>query len=330
MERNYEELRKNFIRKYDLDFLRNELITFADADVDVYDMCDNGKETIHLTSHFCDEHLYKARNSSSGMSPMEAVYRDDILDIAFKRIDSKPKFYQGDDLENLRTWFRNNGGIAMKVANFSPNVARKVYERYMPKFNARIMDYSCGWGARLLGCLASNYNYEYVGIEPNSPLRNSLKEFSQFIADTLWEGENKATIYEGGSELFHPELENTVDLSFSSPPYFDLEVYTQEETQSIVKFPEYQAWIDGYMKPTLENIYKYTKSGGYHIVNLKNMTTGKKYPLLTDWLLNAFKVGFKPVEKLEMYHQSQRQFNKNKPDMNYTAGTEPIVVMRKP
>lgn len=329
MERNYDEIRKNFIKKYDKDFLVQELNDFAESKVDPYDMTDNGKETIHLTAHFCDEFLYKARNSSSKMSPMEALMRDDILDIAFKRIDSKPKFYQGDDLSNLKTWFRNNGGIAMKVANFSPNVARKVYERFCPEFNARILDYSCGWGARLLGCLASPYNYEYIGIEPNTPLRNGLNEFSQFIADTLWNGENKAKIYSGGSEDFHEELVDTIDLSFSSPPYFDLEVYTQEETQSIMKYPEYQGWINGYMKPTLENIYKYTKKGGYHIVNLKNMTSGKKYPLLTDWVKNAYNVGFRPVEYLTMYHQSQRQFNKNKPDMKYEAGTEPIIVMKK-
>lgn len=308
-----------------------QLNNFAETQVDPYDMTDSGVETGAILSHWIDDLLYKAKRINNTMSPDEALQSDECLTRIFEYIKTKPKFYTGDDISNLKTYFRNSQSSvcnATKVANFSPNVARKVYERFCTKFSGNILDYSCGWGARLLGCLTSNYNYHYYGIEPNSELNKRLHDFAHWICTSLGKEDNYS-LYCQGSEVFIPELVDKIDLSFSSPPYFNLEIYCNEETQSANENTNYSAWKSNYMVPTIENIYKYTKQGGLHIVNLKNLTTAGKEPLLYDWCKACVAAGFQPVTILTMHHQSKRQFNKGKENIKYKGDVEPMAVFIK-
>lgn len=187
---------------------------------------------------------------------------------------------------------------------------------------------NCGWMARMLGCLTSPYEYKYIGIEPNSELNKRLGEFSEWICNSLHR-ENNTKLYVEGSEVFHPELVNTVDLSFSSPPYFNLEIYCDEESQSANKDTSYKAWLTNYMIPTIQNIYKYTKVGGLHIVNLKNLSTAGKEPLLDNWIKCCLLTGFKLESATYLVHQSRRQFDKGKSNVNFTGDKEPIIVFKK-
>ena len=187
---------------------------------------------------------------------------------------------------------------------------------------------NCGWGARMLGCLSSPYEYKYVGIEPNSKLNERLKEFSEWICKSLHR-ENNTVLYLEGSEVFHEELVNTVDLSFSSPPYFNLEIYCNEETQSANENTTFKAWVEHYMIPTIKNIYKYTKVGGLHIVNLKNLSTAGKEPLLDVWIKCCIAAGFTLIEGDYLVHQSRRQFDKGKTNVNFMGDKEPIIIFKK-
>ena len=78
-------------------------------------------------------------------------------------------------------------------------------------------------------------------------------------------------------------------LAFSSPPYFNLEDYRIGE-QSVKLNPEYADWLENYMRPTFENIYKYLTPDGHFIINIKNF---KKYAMETDARTIAEEVGFK-------------------------------------
>ena len=55
---------------------------------------------------------------------------------------------------------------------------------------------------------------------------------------------------------------------FSSPTYFNLEKYSDEPTQSYNKFNNLEDWFKGFVKPTIENIYKILKSNCYYAVTL--------------------------------------------------------------
>lgn len=94
----------------------------------------------------------------------------------------------------------------------------------------------------MLGALSSKYKYNYVGGEPYDELYQRLLLFMDWIASTLTH-ESSTTIYNLGSEIFIPDLIGTVDLSFSSPPYFNYETYTECETQSYIRYPKYDEWL---------------------------------------------------------------------------------------
>ena len=81
-------------------------------------------------------------------------------------------------------------------------------------------------------------------------------------------------MYKLGSEEFRPERES-LDLCFTSPPYFDTEKYSDEETQSYKKFPTLDGWIDGFMRKTIDNCRYGLKPNGRLIINIDDTSTGK-------------------------------------------------------
>lgn len=330
-KRDYNDIRKNFYHKYTKEETVKQLKAFIEQDVDLSNFDNKGKRYDKIINAFFEKNIYSAKNSRCKISPNQALYDDELLERMYNYIDTKPKFYTGDDIANLRTFFRNAGKWACKVANFSPNVARKIYERYMPKHNAYILDYSCGFGSRMLGCLSSKNDYTYFGIDPNTKLCKRLNMLGEFINE---EKPCNYKIYCQGSEQKIDELVNMIDLAFSSPPYFNLETYTDESTQSTNKFSNYELWLNQYVEPTIKNIYNYLKNDGLFILNIKNLTRGNKEPLLDDWIKIAETNGFELVEMQEMKHQSSKKalakYIVDKGiNYKYTGDSEPLAIFKK-
>ena len=61
---------------------------------------------------------------------------------------------------------------------------------------------------------------------------------------------------------------NSVDLCFTSPPYFSQEQYSDEETQSYIRFPTQDAWLTEFMGATLDNCAYCLKPNGTLAVNI--------------------------------------------------------------
>ena len=176
------------------------------------------------------------------------------------------------------------GGVA---TNYKPMNAKALYEKYCPEGGV-IYDFACGFGGRMLGALCSKNNLTYIGIEPNTETYNNLSGLLDFSLDILGKKENKSKIYKDVSEEFTMSKES-IDFAFSSPPYFDVERYCEEETQCYIKYPEYDNWLEGYVRPTLVNIYNMLKSGKVLAVNVAN---NKNHNIKDDWQRIAEEVGF--------------------------------------
>ena len=122
-------------------------------------------------------------------------------------------------------------------------------------------------------------NRNYVGSDPNLSLVESLNKCSQFYQDNF-ENIGDCKIMSTGSEVYHEELKDTVDFIFTSPPYFDLELYGNDSGQSVIKFPKYEDWLKGYVEPTVKNCAEYLKKDKFMIINIKS---NKKHDLFNDW-----------------------------------------------
>lgn len=116
----YEKYKNEIFKKYSNEELIKDINNFK-----------NGKGKLYkVLNHFFEEIIYKCSNKRGGKSPYEVLQDDNLIDEIFEYIKTKPKFYTGNDIQNLKSFFRNGGKIAQKVANFDPQNARNIYLRY--------------------------------------------------------------------------------------------------------------------------------------------------------------------------------------------------------
>ena len=63
-------------------------------------------------------------------------------------------------------------------------------------------------------------------------------------------------------------------MCFTSPPYFDTEKYSEEPTQSYIKFPKENDWISGFLIKTIKNCHYGLKNEGYLALNIAKTFEG--------------------------------------------------------
>lgn len=143
---------------------------------------------------------------------------------------------------------------------------------------------NCGFGGRMLGALSSKNNYKYVGTDPNTETMYNLHRLGEYI-EMVTGREDSYELHCTGSEDFRGPA-NSVDFAFSSPPYFDLEVYSDEPTQCFNKFPVLEDWLEGYVRGTIKNIYHMLKPGCCYAVNIADFKVrgGQEVAYVDEWI----------------------------------------------
>ena len=160
------------------------------------------------------------------------------------------------------------------VSFFRPAVARKIYLKYQP---TRAWDPSSGFGGRMLGFhSATNGGGFYFGNEPASPTFKDNLKLARSLGSNIF-------IAQLGSEHGHPGIDQeSIDLVFTSPPYFNKEKYFNDSTQAWFG-RTHEQWSDEYVKPTLQHAFSYLKPGGFLVLNV---------PSAEPWASIARSVGF--------------------------------------
>lgn len=131
---------------------------------------------------------------------------------------------------------------------------------------------NCGFGGRMLGALSSKNNYRYVGTDPCTETMYHLHQLGEYIERVTGREDSYELHCCGSEEFVGPK--NSVDFAFSSPPYFNLEVYSDEPTQCFNKFPELDEWLEGYVRATIKNIKHMLKPGKLYAVNIADFKVG--------------------------------------------------------
>jgi SAM-dependent methyltransferase len=182
------------------------------------------------------------------------------------------------------------------VQNFKPQNARAIVEELCPVMWGNVYDYSCGYGGRLLGIGCSNMKYNYTGVEPNTETVEYLNFFNDCISEAVGV---QGTIIQNVSEEYKP---TDIDLAFSSPPYFNLEKYSDEDTQCMVRYKTLEEWFSGYVEPTIENIYNGLNKDGVFATNIADYKSygNKEYKVVDDWIATAERIGFKHKGTIKM------------------------------
>ena len=267
------------------------------------------KQTMHglglAWSYFPESFNVRCGNK---MTPYEAFMDDEVfMKVIRKRL--KMGTYISDS--GIRKMLKIYTGV-QGVSNFRPTAAAAIYDRFAK--NGVVWDMSGGWGGRLLGAIASGVK-AYYATEPNKHAFDGLHDLADDFA-----GDMDYQIFKCGSEAWQPE-KNMFDLCFTSPPYFDLEKYSDEPTQSYKMFPDKDAWISGFLMKTFENCYRGLKDDGVMLINIADI---KGNELEADMVLAAYGVGFK-LRKKFYYALS----NVNLRDKGKKFKYEPIYLFTK-
>lgn len=226
------------------------------------------KQTMHglgaIWAYFPHAFSVKCGKSKTVME----VFEDDVL---FKKaILKRLKYGTTISDSGIRKCLKTASG-AQGVSNFRPTAAAAIYDYFKAE---SVYDMSCGYGGRLLGAIISTHVKSYVGVDPCLDTYNGLCQ----LIDDFSDSKTSINIHNIGSEIFIPE-ENTIDLCFTSPPYFDTEKYSNEETQSYKKYPQYNDWLHEFVGKTIDNCKIGLKPGGILAYNVANT---KKCPNLVQ------------------------------------------------
>ena len=202
------------------------------------------------------------------------------------------------------------------VSNFNPVSAKYLYNYYGN--NGTVLDMSSGWGGRLFGFLGSNCT-KYIGYEPSSATYDGLKNLEHDISKYIKANNlgKEIVLYRKGSEEIRVPDES-VDFCFTSPPYFDTEQYSDEKTQSYIKFNTRESWSNDFLGETFRRCYKALKNNCYMAINIRN--TSKHDWLESACIEQAMIAGFE-YEDTIYYEISSSSKSSNK--------EEPVFIFKK-
>lgn len=159
---------------------------------------------------------------------------------------------------------------AQAVSNFRPSVAKYIYDRYAK--GGTVLDPCMGYGGRLLGAWCSHIK-KYVAVDPCTPtiignvnLISKLTENDNYKKSPFYINTRpEIVLHQSPFEEFNTD--EKFDLVFTSPPYFDTEKYSDEDTQSWKRYSK-DVWLDKFLRVLIEKSYKYLKDNGYMILNV--------------------------------------------------------------
>lgn len=130
-------------------------------------------------------------------------------------------------------------------------------------FNARKwLDISSGWGDRLLAAIGKNVDL-YVGVDPNNSLHPCYKKIIETLVKPV--DRKKFILINDGFE--HADIpKHDYDLVFSSPPFFDLEEYSDSEKDSANAYRTPEKWFNEFLIASINKSYDNLIVGGHLVL----------------------------------------------------------------
>ena len=178
------------------------------------------------------------------------------------------------------------------VTIYRPLLTKIIVQYFKAK---NVLDPCIGWGGRMLGSLCLD-GVKYVGIEPNTETFSNLNN----ILNELRIDSKRYTLYNDKAENALQTINEKFDLILTSPPYFNLEFYCDEKTQSHM-YGTYELWLENFLEPVIKQCLDKLNSNGVSCWSIKNFKTDKKYNLLDDVISIHNKYGFKINENVQFY-----------------------------
>jgi len=241
-------------------------------DLSSNELFNNSSLATNICKYFC--HKFYEATETDYPTMLEVFNNDDKLKYLIKNRLGFDWWDKQDNDETFNISFRmliqglRSSRLVPSISIFKPNIAKYMYMKYSQE-NDVVFDYSAGWGGRLLG--AASCNRKYIGVDPwtTDELTNMINYFNF----------KDITLINDMSENVKL-VENSIDFSFSSPPYYQQEVYSKNNNQAYNKGEDY--FYNVYWKNTLQNIKYMLKPNKWFGLNVKN------YPRMLNMAQDVF------------------------------------------
>lgn len=251
-------------------------------------------------------------------------YNPNFYDIESASGTSFKSLWNATNLEKILRWNRKSHstpymselkrGIYFccsltKNTMYRPQMMKLVCMKYNPEV---VLDPCAGWGGRMLG--AVSYGAHYIAFEPNTVTYNNLQKMAQFLGI-----QNYVTLICDDARNMKKYNLPKVGLVLTSPPYFDLEVYTHEASQSITQTPTYQDWADRFLREIIKLGIEHLSPTG---VSCWNVGKVRNRDMNDDVLKYHTEFGFNRIDTLDVVsskRQSNQTVNKNSKSADSTV-----------
>lgn len=253
-----------------------------------------------LTDYFQEKCRLKCKRYDMEHAPI--VYWNTISYLSLillKMIESKSDITN----HNIREYFYHN---VHECGTFKLTVVTSVLQIFNSK---KILDISSGWGDRLIGAISRDEFIEYYhGCDPNTCVyKNYSKIIKYFNVDP-----KKYMIQNTQFETM--KLDKTYDLIFTSPPYFDLEDYTQEGSQSIHTHKNLLDWLNNFLFFSLQKAWSVLDTDGYMVISIEDKINEKMniYEHYTESMILFINIYLKNSFYMGIIGHSGKEKTKNK------------------
>lgn len=158
---------------------------------------------------------------------------------------------------------------ALYKLNYEPTAFRNTITcAFTELFQAKSgFSMSEGYGDRLISAMAKMDFY--TGIDPDGETHKGYEEITKALAP---HSQCKVELIQAPFE--EAELSRCdYDMHIASPPYFAYEIYSQDENQSVNRFPEFEAWYNNFLIFSIKKTLQAVKPGGVSIIIINDSST---------------------------------------------------------
>lgn len=163
------------------------------------------------------------------------------------------------------SWIRRavfmNAGLA-NSSFYRPHFSKQLIQMHGAP-QGTLYDPCAGWGGRMLGTAAAGWQYQ--ACEPNTQTHANLDKMIEFLGIG-----HQVTVRHQTAETFDVGTVGPVDIVLTSPPYFNLEIYTRARDQSYNQHMTYADWRDHWYQPLIQHCLDNLRLDGISAWNVMN------------------------------------------------------------
>ena len=168
------------------------------------------------------------------------------------------KFYETRNIDEIRKYKYIYNLYFSSIAVFRPIMAMDVYCRVHAK---RVLDFTMGWGGRLIGACALNLE-AYYGIDLNKHLEGPYQKMREMMSTTENVYTHIELYFKDALDIDYSQFD--YDTVLTSPPYYDIEKYRNSSN----KYKNQSEWNYQFYGPLFKKTFESLKKGGNYCLNI--------------------------------------------------------------